>query len=364
MRQNTIRHISTGIVTALILWNLGQAKADTVVFKSGRSIEGSILERSEKHIKLQVGGITVSYAPDEIVTINGREFTAFVQQPTPSPSASEFSVTLNEEQTRQVEEILELSGIKRQIEGMAEWITPSLEPYRTQHPKLHELMHRIMKESYTPDTLNRMVFNTLSAHFDQTRFTSILEWYHSPLAQQITRLEVEASTPEGAQDMQQFAAGLESSPVPDARRELIEEFDAAVGTTDVLVDTMTAVSLHMAKAVYAQVSKDPPVAAEDWEEKAKTEIRKQTRSTLETYAMVSYMYTYRSLSDEDFRQYIRFVHSENGRWLNQIINQGLVKAMGQLGNDFGTRLGEALKNLSASPSIPNFTKSQGGKPLV
>lgn len=44
--------------------------ADTIVLKSGKRIEGSIVERSGNYIKVEVSGTTLTYFIDEIATIN------------------------------------------------------------------------------------------------------------------------------------------------------------------------------------------------------------------------------------------------------------------------------------------------------
>ena len=101
---------------------------------------------------------------------------------------------------------------------------------------MYELLSKIMKESYKAETIYRVVSNDLLSNFDQNRISNILNWYHSPLAQKITQLEVRAFSPEALQEMRQFATNLESNPPQEARINLIQNLDSVVGATDLNIE--------------------------------------------------------------------------------------------------------------------------------
>ena len=50
------------------------ALADVVVLKSGKQVEGKILERTDDHVKIDAGvGVAVTYYADEIDSIDGKK---------------------------------------------------------------------------------------------------------------------------------------------------------------------------------------------------------------------------------------------------------------------------------------------------
>jgi len=61
-----------GILLIITLPNfLILAYAETIVFKSGKSIEGKILEKTDKYIKIDFNGVNLTYFFDEIESIDG-----------------------------------------------------------------------------------------------------------------------------------------------------------------------------------------------------------------------------------------------------------------------------------------------------
>lgn len=55
--------------------------AETIVLKSGNTLENSVLEKTDKYIKTDFQGKTLTYYSDEISTIDGKSFEVFVANP-------------------------------------------------------------------------------------------------------------------------------------------------------------------------------------------------------------------------------------------------------------------------------------------
>jgi len=47
--------------------------AETIVLKSGKTVEGKIIEKTDKYIKIDIHGVPLTYYSDEIESINGEE---------------------------------------------------------------------------------------------------------------------------------------------------------------------------------------------------------------------------------------------------------------------------------------------------
>ncbi len=50
--------------------------AETIVLKSGKTVEGKILEKTAKYIKVDINGISITYYLDEVASIDGRASSA------------------------------------------------------------------------------------------------------------------------------------------------------------------------------------------------------------------------------------------------------------------------------------------------
>ncbi|MCK9573368.1 MAG: tetratricopeptide repeat protein [Candidatus Omnitrophica bacterium] len=63
------------------------AYAEIVVLKSGKIIEGDIVEKTEKYIKVDMFGVPVTYYLDDIESINGKKITAAIVKKEPEVKA-------------------------------------------------------------------------------------------------------------------------------------------------------------------------------------------------------------------------------------------------------------------------------------
>ena len=54
--------------------------AETLVLKSGQRLEGKIIEKTDKYIKINFEGVTVNYDVDEIASIEGEGAPAAVDK--------------------------------------------------------------------------------------------------------------------------------------------------------------------------------------------------------------------------------------------------------------------------------------------
>lgn len=67
------------------------ASAETILLKSGKTVDGKILERTDRYIKIDISDIPAIYSVDDIVSIDGRTIDITKQFPsgqTPVPSAA------------------------------------------------------------------------------------------------------------------------------------------------------------------------------------------------------------------------------------------------------------------------------------
>jgi tetratricopeptide (TPR) repeat protein len=66
---------SIQITFLLLIMNLPLVFADTVILKSGKRIEGEIIEKTDEYIKLDTNGLNLTFWPDEIERIEAEKPT-------------------------------------------------------------------------------------------------------------------------------------------------------------------------------------------------------------------------------------------------------------------------------------------------
>lgn len=314
--------------------------AETVILKSGQEIKGKILERTDKYIKIEFHGVPITYYLDEVVSIDAQSPVSSLTSETGTKvSASSESIDKN----KIVEEILELSGMKKQIENYPSLVQSQLaESQNKQKPEVFAIVSKVMSESYKAETMYQVVLGNLIANFDMNHYTALLNWLHSPLSKKMSQLEEQASTPEALQEMREFAAKLQYNPPSQERIALVQALDEAVGGTNLSIEMITLTNLQMYKAFETAIPEAQRIKEDNWEEKFKSTLKDQLEQPMKQNTLISFLYVYRSVSDEELREYINFWDSSEGRWCNKILSRAFLDAMARIGREMGNRLASEL----------------------
>ena len=70
-----------GILLALCVSASLFAFAETIVLKSGKTVEGKMLEKTDTYIKLNINGMPITYYTDQIERIDGNTVGAKISAP-------------------------------------------------------------------------------------------------------------------------------------------------------------------------------------------------------------------------------------------------------------------------------------------
>jgi hypothetical protein len=228
---------------------------------------------------------------------------------------------------RAVDELLALSGAKRQIEQLNGHIaTHRKYSYKSLPPETKGRLDAIFEAAYDPPTILADVRNALLQEFDDRRGALVLGFLRSPLARAMTQLEVDADAPEAEPELRAFALRLRSTPPDPARLALVQRLDAAARQTELSM-AFTRSSLRSFAAI-ANVALPPdqrrtPEQAEKELAAARTQLERMAKETVS----VRGLFTYRSVADDDLRTYVEFHESEMGRWFMDLLTRALVGAL-------------------------------------
>lgn len=249
------------------------------------------------------------------------------------------------DQNTLIAEVLELSGAKKQVEQIPDIVNAQLTQRQMEvKPEVYEKVSRIMAESYKANTLYQDVVNYFKNNFDQNRLLVILEWLQSPLSQKMSRLEIQASTAEAMQEMRNFAAQLQYTPPRQERLALVQRFDEVVGATEMSIEMSLASFRGLAKAI------DPTLPPEKRLQEGQLEqlcnqMKAQLQMPLKNSTLVSFLYTYRSVSDEELNTYIDFWESDTGKWFNRVSSEAVMEAMTKAAEGAGNQMVILMKQL-------------------
>lgn len=279
---------------------------------------------------------------------------ALVPEPTPGPIDPKALI----------EETLELSGAKRQVLQIPSVCQSQLsERQGRMKPADYARLSKTVAESYRSDTLYKAVTDTFKSRFDEKRLLAVRQAWHSPLFKRIAALEARASAPEAAARIQEFAAELRRVPPHADRLALIRRVDAATGSTDFNIEIVLATIRGMALGM------DPMMPASQRLKPGQldqilSDMRTQIRAPLKNQVLVSLLYAYQSLTDEELRAYLAHLESDAGRWFDRAARDGILSGMTAAADRVGREMGKTLAAEPRSIADPRPSSDPGNGSLT
>lgn len=225
------------------------------------------------------------------------------------------------------DELLEVSGVKRQVPGIAERaranMVQGMEPLGANDKSA---VDRVSGQGFRPEALYGLIKEEFSQHVDDTKVKDVLGWYRTPLARRLTELEVAFTTSTNRErELSQFVARLRVEQ-PDPRRvALIQRLDAASGATETSLELIMAVAQAIMRVADPYLPAPRRLKPGQLESQAR-QIRLQSQELLRHANTISMLYVYRSLEDGDISRYIEFLESEAGSWFGGAVRKATVTA--------------------------------------
>jgi len=225
-----------------------------------------------------------------------------------------------------IAEALEISGTKKALETIPAHIRAQYDARQTTlKAEDRTRVVRILTDAFRPDVLYGAVRGAFRSNYDAQRMSLVMTQLRSPLFRKIAALELAASEPGAKQDLERFALGLQGDIPKPARVALVQRHEAAVRSAELQVEMAVVASQAVARSLEpVQSTSQRPTGRET--DAVEHKLRGQ-QEALTRAALVRWLYTYRSLSDEELGTYVEFSESDPGRWFVTAQRQGLIDAM-------------------------------------
>jgi hypothetical protein len=226
-----------------------------------------------------------------------------------------------------VDEILELSGVKRQLVGDMSRLGAQFRPRQGQLSARDEAaINRIVAQAFQPQKIYALIKNEVSRQVDQPKLDAATSWFRSPVGQKIITLEIEGALARDERQAAEYVAELQRNPPPAQRVELLQRLDWVTGSAETLVELSIAVARSITKAVNRSMPPDRRLRADQLESQL-GQARTQTTEPIRQVAMFMMLHTYRSLSDQELERYVKFLASGAGRWYTAAVAKAFTHAV-------------------------------------
>ena len=243
----------------------------------------------------------------------------------------------------QLDEVLFLYGVESQVEQIPEQIRSQLDSYEdARNAGVFEILQDVLPRAYAKENLMASVRSVFYREAEGRDLSPALEWLQSPLAVRIAQLEAEASRPEAWEEMRKFAGESQDLDPESPRLQLFLELDEAAGVTE----SGIRVLLEMARSTARGLNHLEPEGQQKSEETLASEIRQiesQVRPAFQESTPLLLRFKFRTLGDEEIRQYLEFVRSSEGQWLQEAVIVSLIQALREAGDRTGHLIDERIK---------------------
>jgi hypothetical protein len=251
--------------------------------------------------------------------ITGMVFTLFLVLMHPGSVLSEK----NPQEPDQVGSLMDRAGLNKQLEEIPQLIeigmTEANKETKSLTPELLKEVNHIAASAFDSGKLKKIMHDHLQANLSEAETQATLAWLNSPLARKISRMEEQASKPEAYTEMMGMADQLMAN---DGRVKLVKKLDIAVKATET---AMSAAVNTQASLIAGLTSALKPEVRPTFEA-IESEVKKnkgQMEPIIEAHTVLSYLYSYKDLTDDEIGRYLTFAESLAGKKYHSVVAAGL-----------------------------------------
>jgi Domain of unknown function (DUF4124) len=223
-------------------------------------------------------------------------------------------------------EALEISGTKKALETIPAHIRAQFDARQTPlKPEEKPRVVKILGDAFRPDVLYGAVRAAFRANYEPQRMSIVIGQLRTPLFRKVAALEVAASEPGAKEDLERFALGLQGDIPRPARVALVQRHEASMRSAELQIEMGVVAFRAVSRSLEPLLpSEKRPTTRET--ESAERSLRAQ-QDNLVRAALVRWLYTFRSLTDEELTEYVAFGETDAGRWFVATQRKGLLDAM-------------------------------------
>ena len=223
-------------------------------------------------------------------------------------------------------EALEISGTKRSLETIPAHIRAQFEARQTPlKPEEKTRVGKILGDAFRPDVLYGAVRGAFRTNYDPQRMNFVIGQLRTPLFRKIAALEVAASEPGARQDLERFTIGLQGDIPQPARVALVQRYEASMRSAELQIEMGVVAFRAVTRSLEPVLPSEKRLTARE-ADSAERSLRAQ-QDGLVRAALVRWLYTFRSLTDEELAEYVAFAETDAGRWFVATQRKGLLDAM-------------------------------------
>lgn len=221
-----------------------------------------------------------------------------------------------------IEEALALSGFGATVDQISAMLTSHAVEMAVSDSE--PILDQSLAESVNGEVLYRSALNHVRSRYDSQCFLGVIEWLQSPLGQKMSSFRVQANGEQMSEELAAFAFRLQAEPPSEERRRLIRRLDEVTHSTAMNLELSKRLQLGTLQFVNRFAPAEERLSESDIS-KLVSYIEEQERPLARGMVRTSFLYTYRSASDEEMARYIEHLRTRESRCFRRILFDSLLK---------------------------------------
>lgn len=238
-----------------------------------------------------------------------------------------------------VEDLINLSGIAKQIMELPEFVKVGVEQGDPLPESDLALILKSADKSISPSIVLNEITKSVHLVLNDEEVEQLLEWYESGLGRKITQAEEKAFTLEASQEVVKEAEQL----MEDKKRlEAAKRIDALVGSTDSVVDIQQFARIAVGFAVMTAKKTDEKP---DLEKLKAQLVEREPDMTENVQQMVALTlaYAYQSIKEDDLAKYEAFLKTPAMQKFKDAVMKGMNSGLDKVTADWKSTIATDLK---------------------
>ncbi len=232
---------------------------------------------------------------------------------------------------RNFEELLDLSGVEKQIKNFDELLKKQLDfdMGSKDGPAWTKIMAKHFKSKFILAEI-RKEFKNIPA--DELK--GMVESFNDPLMKKVSKLEELATASEAQEQFEEFSSDYDNQPPNPEREQLIKSIDQLSGSTENTVSMVMAMMKGAQVGQNAELPQSEKIPPEEIEEAMK-EIRPQIKEMMAVSMQKTQAFAYKDLPNEELRELAERLKEKNVKKYQDLINKGITRAFSNMGENLG-----------------------------
>ncbi|MHC1744770.1 MAG: hypothetical protein AB9873_17320 [Syntrophobacteraceae bacterium] len=213
-----------------------------------------------------------------------------------------------------------------------------------QPPALRDRIRKLIGEAFAPDKLKESIGAELEAKLTPAEMQAIIKWLDSPLIKKCTQLEIAAATPEASEEIDAYMVELQRKPAPKSRSQLAKQFDATQHATRSTATVILGMQIASISAITAMLPSEKQISFSELVKVAEKQ-RPALEVSMRPMVRAQILYTYRSLSTAELKQYIKEMGTGPGKKFYSVSQSAYEKALIEASARSSKSILETVRNL-------------------